>query len=279
MPAWRARQFRIAHPGRTGLPWRSGRGQCYAASDGEAEEAISHRNPPGREAWRLSRLDFSPLSPDMRGKRQTSRNNAMTDASTRPSESAALAGEAAGAPETEEAKIAALVEALSKEVSEHKDRHLRTLAEMENLRRRTDREVADSRVYGVTNFARDILGVADNMARSVTALTAELSARADEGVKALLEGVELTERELLKVLEKHGVKKFEPLGEKFDPNLHQAVFEMPDPTKPAGTVAQVIQPGYMIGERVLRPAMVAVAKGGPKPTAAGPANDNPGAAG
>jgi len=150
---------------------------------------------------------------------------------------------------------------------------------MENLRRRTDREVADSRVYGVTNFARDILGVADNMARSVTALTAELDARADEGIKALLEGVELTERELLKVLEKHGVKKFEPLGEKFDPNLHQAVFEMPDPSKPAGTVAQVIQPGYMIGERVLRPAMVAVAKGGPKPTAAGPANDNPDAAG
>jgi molecular chaperone GrpE len=202
----------------------------------------------------------------------------MTDASTRPSD-AALASEAAGAPETEEAKIAALVEALSKEASEHKDRHLRTLAEMENLRRRTDREVADSRVYGVTNFARDILGVADNMARSVTALTAELDARADEGVKALLEGVELTERELLKVLEKHGVKKFEPLGEKFDPNLHQAVFEMPDPSKAAGTVAQVIQPGYMIGERVLRPAMVAVAKGGPKPTATGPANDNPDAAG
>src|SRR5262245_12367407 len=119
----------------------------------------------------------------------------MTDASTRPSETAAREAEAA-APETEEAKIAALVEALSKEAAEHKDRHLRTLAEMENLRRRTDREVADSRIYGVTNFARDILGVADNMARSVSALTAELSSKADEGVKALLEGVELTEREL-----------------------------------------------------------------------------------
>jgi molecular chaperone GrpE len=117
------------------------------------------------------------------------------------------------------------------------------------------------------------------MARSVSALTAELGAKADERLKALLEGVELTERELLKVLEKHGVKKFDPLGEKFDPNLHQAMFELPDPAKPAGTVAQVVQPGYMIGERVLRPAMVGVAKGGPKPTASGPANDNPSAAG
>jgi molecular chaperone GrpE len=206
----------------------------------------------------------------------------MTDASTRPSASAQEApqeNEASTAPATEEAKIAALVEKLSKEAADYKDRHLRTLAEMENLRRRTDREVADSRVYGVTGFARDILGVLDNMARSVSALTAELGAKADERLKALLEGVELTERELLKVLEKHGVKKFDPLGEKFDPNLHQAMFELPDPAKPAGTVAQVVQPGYMIGERVLRPAMVGVAKGGPKPTASGPANDNPSAAG
>jgi molecular chaperone GrpE len=201
----------------------------------------------------------------------------MTDTSDRPSDAAAAATEATTAPESEEAKIAALVEALSKEASDYKDRHLRTLAEMENLRRRTDREVADSRIYGVTNFARDILGVADNMARSVAALTKELQANADDGVKSLLEGVELTERELLNVLEKHGVRKFEPLGEKFDPNLHQAMFELPDPSKTAGTIAQVVQPGYMIGERVLRPAGVAVAKGGPKPTAADvPSNDNAG---
>ena len=109
------------------------------------------------------------------------------------------------------------------------------------------------------------------------ALDAELREKADAGIKALLDGVELTERELLKVLEKHGVKKFEPLGEKFDPNLHQAMFEMPDPSRPAGTVAQVVQPGYMIGERVLRPALVAIAKGGPKAPAEAPANDNAGA--
>ena len=128
-----------------------------------------------------------------------------------------------------------MVEALSKESAEYKDKLLRTLADMENLRRRTDREVADARAYGVSNFARDIVAVADNMARAMGALDAELREKADAGVKALLDGVELTERELLKVLEKHGVKKFEPLGEKFDPNLHQAMFELPDPSRPAGT--------------------------------------------
>jgi len=161
--------------------------------------------------------------------------------------------------------------------AEYKDKLLRVLAEMENLRRRTAREIADTRAYGISAFARDILAVADNMERALAALDAEIREKADAGVKALLDGVELTERELKKVLEKHGVKKFEPLGEKFDPNLHQAMFEMPDPSRPAGTVAQVVQPGYMIGERVLRPALVAVAKGGPKASAEAPANDNAGA--
>jgi len=148
---------------------------------------------------------------------------------------------------------------------------------MENLRRRTDREIADARVYGISNFARDILAVADNMARALGAFDAKLREQADAGTHALLDGVELTERELANVLEKHGVKKFDPLGEKFDPNLHQAMYEIPDASRPAGTVAQVVQPGYMIGERVLRPALVGVAKGGPKPAAEPPANDNAGA--
>ena len=204
----------------------------------------------------------------------------MTDwTARRPDDAPAERENAAESEATEEAKIAALVEALSKESADYKDKLLRTLADMENLRRRTDREVADARAYGVSSFARDIVTVADNMARAMGALDAELREKADVGVKALLDGVELTERELLKVLEKHGVKKFEPLGEKFDPNLHQAMLELPDPSRPAGTVAQVIQPGYMIGERVLRPAMVAVAKGGPKPAPAEPpANDNAGSA-
>jgi molecular chaperone GrpE len=197
----------------------------------------------------------------------------MTDTNGRPSIVPATEGDTAGP--TDEGKVAALVEALSKESAEYKDKLLRTLAEMENLRRRTEREIADTRLYGISAFARDIIAVADNMQRALGALDAELREKADAGTKALLDGVELTERELLKVLEKHGVKKFDPLGEKFDPNLHQAMYEIPDPSQPAGTVAQVVQPGYMIGERVLRPALVAVAKGGPK--AEPPANDNAGA--
>jgi molecular chaperone GrpE len=205
----------------------------------------------------------------------TNGNDTMTDwTARRPDDAAAEPETAATSASADEAKIAALVEALSRESAENKDKLLRTLAEMENLRRRTDREVADARIYGISNFARDILAVADNMDRALAALDAELREKADAGLKALLDGVELTERELLKVLEKHGVKKFEPLGEKFDPNLHQAMFELPDPSRPAGTVAQVVQPGYMIGERILRPALVAVAKGGPKATDETPANDN-----
>jgi molecular chaperone GrpE len=166
--------------------------------------------------------------------------------------------------------------ALAREAADYKDKLLRSLAEMENLRKRTERQVADARDYGIAAFARDILAVADNMERALGALDADLREKADAGTKALLDGVELTERELLKVLEKHGVKKFDPLGEKFDPNLHQAMYQVPDPSRPAGTVAQVVQPGYMIGDRMLRPALVGVAVGGPKAAAEPPANDNAG---
>jgi molecular chaperone GrpE len=201
----------------------------------------------------------------------------MTDYTARRPEDAAADPEAQGAEgglsPAEQAKVAVLVETLAKENAEHKDRLLRTLAEMENLRKRTDREVSDMRQYGIASFARDVLAVADNMERALEALDAELRETANPAIKTLLDGVELTERELLKVLEKHGVTKFEPKkGDKFDPNLHQAMYELPDPSQPAGTVAQVVQPGYMIGERMLRPAAVGVAKGGPKPA---PANDNP----
>jgi molecular chaperone GrpE len=167
-------------------------------------------------------------------------------------------------------------EKFAREASDLKDKLLRSLAEMENLRRRTEREIADSRAYAVASFARDILAVADNMARALQAPAAELRQSGDAGVKALLDGVELTERELMKVLEKHGVRKFEPQGEKFDPNLHQAMYEVAEPLLPAGTIVQVVQAGYMIGDRVLRPALVAVAKGGPKASAAASANDNAG---
>ena len=194
----------------------------------------------------------------------------MTEQTARAEDAAAqeAASSATQPGSTPEADPAALAADL-------KDRLLRTLAEMENLRKRTAREVSDARVYGTTVFARDMLAVADNMRRALDAVSPQLRASAEAGVKSLIDGVELTERELLKALEKNGVRQFTPQGEKFDPNVHQAMFEVPDPSVPAGSVAQVVQPGYMIGERVLRPALVGVSKGGPK-VAPGPrsVNDN-----
>ncbi|MGM4920885.1 nucleotide exchange factor GrpE [Tardiphaga sp. 813_E8_N1_3] len=156
------------------------------------------------------------------------------------------------------------VEALTKEAADARDKMLRTLAEMENLRKRTQRDVADGRTYAITNFAREVLDIADSLQRALDAVPADTKAAADPGLKALLEGVELTERSLLNTLEKNGVKKFDPSGEKFDPNFQQAMYEVPDASVPAGTVVQVVQAGYTIGERVLRPALVGVSKGGAK---------------
>jgi molecular chaperone GrpE len=156
------------------------------------------------------------------------------------------------------------VEALVREVADARDKMLRTLAEMENLRKRTAREVADARAYGITGFARDVLDIADNLQRALDAVPAETRESADPMLKALIEGVELTERSLLNALEKNGVKKFDPTGEKFDPNFQQAMYEVPDASVPSGTVVQVIQAGYTIADRVLRPALVGIAKGGAK---------------
>src|ERR1051325_8886910 len=164
------------------------------------------------------------------------------------------------------------VELLQKEATEARDKMLRTLAEMENLRKRTAREVSDARTYGISGFARDVLDIADNLQRALDAVPSETRAAADPGLKALIEGVELTERSLLNALEKNGVKKFDPTGEKFDPNFQQAMYEVPDPSVPAGTVVQVVQAGYMIGDRILRPALVGVAKGGAKAAAPSAAN-------
>jgi molecular chaperone GrpE len=153
---------------------------------------------------------------------------------------------------------------LEAEKADLKDKLLRALAEMENLRRRTEKDLADARAYGVTRFARDMLDVADNLRRAQESVPAETRETADGFFKAMLDGVDLTERDLLKKMEAHGVRKQNPEGQKFDPNLHQAIFEIPDDTKPNGTVLQVVQSGYVIGDRVLRPAMVGVSKGGPK---------------
>lgn len=171
------------------------------------------------------------------------------------------------APAVEETVADAAVDpadALRAENNELRDRFLRLAAEMDNLRRRTDRDVKDAKSYSVAGFARDMLAVSDNLRRALDAIPADARASADQGLAALIEGVEMTERAMLSALERHGVKKIEAEGEKFDPNFHQAMFEVPNPNVPNNTVVQVVQAGFVIGERVLRPAMVGVAKGGPK---------------
>ncbi len=185
----------------------------------------------------------------------------MTDTND---ERAATTAGAAAPEETPERDSFAVIEALNAENTQLKDRVLRTLAEMENLRRRTEREVADAKTYGVTSFARDMLTVVDNLARALEHLPSEARAAADPQIQSVIEGVELTARDLEAVLGRHGVKKLDPKGQKFDPNFHQAIFETPDQTLPAGAVSQVVQSGWTIGDRVLRPAMVGVSKGGPK---------------
>ncbi|MBA3446804.1 MAG: nucleotide exchange factor GrpE [Pseudaminobacter sp.] len=164
---------------------------------------------------------------------------------------------------------------LLKENEELKDRALRAAADMENLRRRTARELQDARAYAMANFARDMLAVSDNLRRALDAIPTEAKAAGDVGFTALIEGVEMTERAMLSALERHGVRKLEPEGEKFDPNFHQAMFEVQNPEIVANTVIQVVQPGYSIGERVLRPAMVGIAKGGPRQAANDAAEPGP----
>src|ERR1700738_2294134 len=198
----------------------------------------------------------------------------MTDKTARHTARAQEEALRASGAASEQAAAPAPSPALEREHAETKDRLLRALAEMENLRKRTDREIAESRLYSLTSFARALLVVADNMRRALDAVAPELRSSAEGGGKALIEGVELTDRELLKALEKNGVRQFTPQGEKFDPNVHQAMFEIPDATVPAGSVVQVVQPGYMLGDRVLRPALVGVSKGGPKMAPAPPGNDN-----
>lgn len=171
---------------------------------------------------------------------------------------------ASATPEAAEQPAVDPVEALQAENAELKDRALRAIAEMENLRRRTSKEIKDARQYSVSSFARDMLTVSDNLRRALEALPEDDRKNADAGVASLIEGVEMIERDFLNQMEKNGVKKLEPDGQKFDPNFHQAMFEVPNTEVPNNTVVQVVQAGYVIGDRVLRPAMVGVSKGGPK---------------
>ncbi len=157
-----------------------------------------------------------------------------------------------------------VLEALQAENAELKDRVLRTLADMENLRRRTEREVSDAKIYGIASFARDMLTFVDNLARALEAVPMPAREAADPALQTFVEGIALTERDFVSRLQRFGVKKIEPLGKKFDPNLQEALFEIPDESVASGTVMQVVEQGFTIGDRVLRPAKVGVSRGGPK---------------
>jgi molecular chaperone GrpE len=165
-----------------------------------------------------------------------------------------------GAGQTEASGELDEATALRSEVAELKERLLRALAETENTRRRAERDKTDASQYAVTRFARDLLHVSDNLRRALSHLSPDVQAEAASGVKAVLEGVEATERELTATLERHGIRAIEAEGARFDPNLHQAIAEVPADGKAAGSVVSVVQTGYVIADRLLRPAMVTVAK-------------------
>jgi molecular chaperone GrpE len=167
------------------------------------------------------------------------------------------------AVETEEPAVDP-VELLRAENAELRDRLLRTVAEMENLRKRNERELADKGKYAIASFARDMLTATDSLSRALMTLPSEARDSVDATVRSLIDGIDMTEREMQRLLAKHGVVPIEAEGQKFDPHKHQAMFEVPDPSKPEGTVVQVVQTGFAIGDRVLRPAMVGVSKGAPK---------------
>jgi molecular chaperone GrpE len=186
----------------------------------------------------------------------------MNDTDNDTPESPQAAGAASHEPVPLPAEAERIAE-LEGELSEARDRLLRALAETENVRRRAEREREDTARFAISRFAGDILSVADNLRRALESVP-EQALGGNEFLAKLVDGVVATERELLNVFEKNGLKRLDPVGQPFDPNFHEVLFEMPSPDKPAGTVVQVLQPGYTIAERLLRPARVAVAKSGSK---------------
>jgi molecular chaperone GrpE len=214
----------------------------------------------------------------------------MTNNPTNPDTPAHGSGQAASAPAGQDpapggaqepltpAAAEAALAALRAEAAELKDKLLRAHAEVENIRKRAEREREETAKYAISKLAREVVGVGDNFQRAIEAVPAG-AADQDPALKSFLDGVTMTERELLNVLERHGIKRIQPINEPFNPHLHQAVMEIQRTDVPAGTAVQVFQAGYTIGDRVLRPAMVAVSKGGPRATPAGeagPASAPPG---
>lgn len=172
-----------------------------------------------------------------------------------------------GADDTELVELLDPLEAARAEASELKDKLLRALAESENVRRRAQRDREDASTYAIANFAREMLKVADNLRRALDSIGDE-ARRESESVESLVVGIEMTEREMLNAFERVGIKPIQALGKRYDHNFHEAMFDVEDTTQPAGTIVQVLEGGYMLGERLLRPAKVGMAKGGPAATGA-----------
>ena len=161
--------------------------------------------------------------------------------------------------ESEDQGLGARITELEGELADFKDRSLRALADAENTRRRSEREVIDAKKYGSSNLVKDLLNVSDNLHRALEAVGEDVK-ELDETVKNLVVGVQMVEKEMLDVFEKHGVTKLQPIGEKFNHDFHQAMYEVEDSGQPTGTIVELLQPGYVMHDRLLRPAMVAVAK-------------------
>lgn len=234
-----------------------------ADNDRKPDDAGPDVNPASRESLRKAADDL--LKADRTARRRAAAEDADAYAEFEADQDAAHFDYESDESEVAGSAIAEEIEAIQAENTDMKERLLRLAADMENLRKRTQREVTDAKSFAIAGFARDMLSVTDNLRRAIEAVTDEQRQNAEPALKNLLEGVELTEKSMLSTMERHGVKQLAPEGEKFDPHFHQAMFEVPNPEVPSGQVVQVVQDGYVIGERVLRPAMVGVAKGGPKP--------------
>lgn len=174
----------------------------------------------------------------------------------------------ATAEEEAEAAAGDDVSRLTAEVAQLKDQLLRALAEAENARRRAQRDREEAARYAAAPLIKDLIEVADNLHRALEAVPAE-AIEADEDLKTLMTGVQMTERSMQSVFERHHIRRIDPMGEKLDPHAHEAMFEVPDPSQPAGTVVQVVRPGYRLHDRLIRAAQVGVAKGGPAAKASG----------
>jgi molecular chaperone GrpE len=168
-------------------------------------------------------------------------------------------GEAQSAPEAEQNPVERLLAERDEEIAALKDRVLRTVAETENVRRRLEREKSDAAQYGATAFARDMLSIADNLTRAVSALPQDGQATSD-ALKPVLTGIEMTMKELSNVFQRHGIARIESMGQRLDPNRHQAMMEIENGEVEPGTIVQELQAGYLIKDRLLRPALVGVAK-------------------